>query len=484
MLTVSRKNRSAQIFLFLLIGAVVGLVMSYAADMPNKVFFVIILGLAFPFATLLIQDLRRFLIVATILTLPIHFDINFMHVFERQAGAATAGISLTDIFLLGLFLIWIVELASEDRPYAVFFARLSIPAILYFEAAALSMLWAPRLDLAFMEVFRMFKVFLLYLILINHIRDKQDLRLAVWALMGTVAFEGLIAGMQIIKGGRLGLAFLGEAPPDPDGDSSMWRVMGTLGHPNKLATYIESLLLLSVGMFLVEKKKILRFVSLAIFSLGSVTLIMTGSRGAWIGFLLAFFVFIFFALRNKTINVRALFKPTLAALLILVVVGVAFSDMLQERIFGDDYGSAASRIPMIKIAINIISEHPVGGVGINNYQVNMREFNDAIESLRYTTIPRPVHNMYLLVAGETGFIGFFMMMLLLIALVRTLIQTAASKVPLLSVTSICILGGLCAFCVHGLVDKHPPGGYAPFYAMMAIAASAYLIDRRHHTSNT
>ena len=82
MLTVSRKNRSAQIFLFLLIGAVVGLVMSYAADMPNKVFFVIILGLAFPFATLLIQDLRRFLIVATILTLPIHFDINFMHVFE------------------------------------------------------------------------------------------------------------------------------------------------------------------------------------------------------------------------------------------------------------------------------------------------------------------------------------------------------------------------------------------------------------------
>jgi len=196
MLTVSRKNRSAQIFLFLLIGAVVGLVMSYAADMPNKVFFVIILGLAFPFATLLIQDLRRFLIVATILTLPIHFDINFMHVFERQAGAATAGISLTDIFLLGLLLIWIVELASEDRPYAVFFARLSIPAILYFEAAALSMLWAPRLDLAFMEVFRMFKVFLLYLILINHIRDKQDLRLAVWALMGTVAFQGLIAGIN------------------------------------------------------------------------------------------------------------------------------------------------------------------------------------------------------------------------------------------------------------------------------------------------
>ena len=137
---------------------------------------------------------------------------------------------------------------------------------------------------------------------------------------------------------------------------------------------------------------------------------------------------------------------------------------------------------MIKIAINVISAHPVGGVGINNYQVNMREFNDAIESLRYTTIPRPVHNMYLLVAGETGFIGFFMMMLTLIALVGVLLKTAASPVPLLSVTSICILGGVCAFCIHGLVDKHPPGGYAPFYAMMAVAASAFIIDRRRQAS--
>ncbi len=478
-----QNTKSIHFIFFLVIGAFVGFAVSFVADMPNKALFVVAAGLALPFATFLIKDVRRFLLGAAIFTIPIHLDVNFMHMFERQAGASTAGISITDVLVFGLLFIWLIEIASEDRPYAVFFARLSVPAILYIEAAALSMLWAPRLDLAFMEVFRMIKVFLLFLIVLNHIRDERDLRLAMWALIGTVALESVIAGLQIIKGGRLGLDFLGEAPPDPDGDSSLWRVMGTLGHPNKLATYIESLLLLSVGAFLIEVKKWKKLLSLAILGLGLVTLIMTGSRGAWIGFMVAFVVFIFFALRNKHIDMRAIIKPAIAAVLLMVIVGIAFSGMLTERIFGDDYGSAESRIPMFQIAINIISAHPLGGVGINNYQVNMREYNDSVRAMRYTTIPRPVHNMYLLVAGETGFIGFAAMMSMLILFVLTLIKAASSANPLYAMVSICILGGLAAFCVHGLVDKHPPGGYAPYYAMMAVGAAAFLLDRQHRRSH-
>ena len=78
-----------------------------------------------------------------------------------------------------------------------------------------------------------------------------------------------------------------------------------------------------------------------------------------------------------------------------------------------------------------------------------------------------------------GIIGFAMMLLMLISLVSVLVKTASSPSTLLSITAICLLGGITAFCVHGLVDKHPPGGYAPFYTMMAMAVAAYLIDQRH-----
>lgn len=480
MFVLHRHTKAVHLALLFIIGLFVGCAVAFVADMPYKALFVVALGLAFPFLTLVINDLRRFFVAAALFSIPIHLDVNFMHIFERQAGASTAGISLTDMLILLLTFLWLLELVTQERPYAVFFARLSVPAILYVEAAALTFLWAPRLDLAFMEVYRMVKVFWLFFILMNHLRDQRDVRLAMWALMATVALESVIAGLQTLKGGLLGLEFLGEAPPDPDGDASLWRVMGTLGHPNKLATFIESLLLFCLGAFLIEKKKWLKIISIVILALGLVTLIMTGTRGAWIGFIAAFMTFLFLAARNKHIDRKLTIKPAGIAILLILMVGVLFSGMLTERLFGDDYGSAESRLPMFQIAFNIISAHPVGGVGINNYQVNMRDYNDSVHAMRYTTIPRPVHNMYLLVMGETGLIGFAAMMLLLLFFVSILLKTASSSSPRLAVMAICILSGVCAFCLHGLVDKHPPGGYAPFYAMMAIGASIYLIHRKYY----
>jgi O-antigen ligase len=471
-----------QVLLFLFIGGFVGITLAFTADLPNKLFPVLMLGLSFPFLALLIKDLRRFLLAATILSIPLHIDINFMHSFEQQAGASTAGISLTDIFVIGLLLIWLIEIASQEQPYTRFFPRITIPAILYFEAAVLSMLWAPRLDLAFMEVLYMFKILLLFFVLINHIRDEKDLRLVVWAFIGAVAFEGLISGLQSIHGGRLGLDFLGEAPPDPESKGSIWRIMGTLGHPNKLATFMEMLLLMPIGMFITEKRSWARITCLAVFALGAIILILTGTRGAWIGFALGAVVFILYAGKNPYLEIKAVLKPALIVLVVLATAAAMLSGMLRERIYGDDYGSAASRIPMFKIALNVIAAHPLGGVGINNYQVNMREYNDAVESLRYISIPRPVHNMYLLVAGETGMIGLAAMLLMLIALTRTLLQTVSSPSALTAVTSISLLGGMAAFYLHGMVDKHPPGGSALFYAMMAVAVSAFVINKEQRFS--
>ena len=470
------------VLLFLLIGAFIGSTLLFSVELPNKQFVAVVSALSFPFLALLIKDLRRFLLAAAVLSIPLHIDINFMHKFEQQAGASTAGVSLADLLALGLLLIWLIEIAGHERPYSLFFARVTVPAIIYFEIAVLSMLWAPRLDLAFMEVFRMFKFTLIFFILINHIRDEDDLRLVVWAFIAAVAFEGVISTLQMMRGGRLGLDFLGEAPPDPDGKTTIWRVMGTLGHPNRLATFLETLLMLPVGMFMIEKRRFARLLCVGSFALGIIALIMTGTRGAWIGFSVAVLSFIVNSLRNPHLNVKSIVKPMIIVFAVLTVAAVFLSDMLEQRLMGEDYGSAAGRIPMIKIALNIIAAHPFGGVGINNFQVNMREYNDAIESVRYTTIARPVHNMFLLAAGETGLVGLAAMLLLLIALVRTLLQTVTSPLPLPAVTSVALLGGLAAFCLHGMVDKHPPGGSLLFYAVAATAVASYLIHRRHQSA--
>ncbi len=470
-------TRMVALMLSTLVIVFAGTIALLSFELPTKFAVALIAMMVFPFGAMLVKDLRRFLFAAAVFTLPLHIDANFMHRFEQQAGASTAGVSLTDIAILMLLLLWLVEIAVEEKPFMRFFWPVSVPLILYFEAAVLSMLWAPRLDLAFMEVFRMANLSLLYFVLINHIRSVRDLRLAVYMLMAAVALQGMISALQTAHGGRLGLDFLGEAPPDPDGDVSIWRVMGTLGHPNKLATFLEVLLLLPIAVFLWEESRLRRTAAVAVFLLGIAALIMTGTRGAWIGFAVGTLVFMAAALFNPRLSKGRMLKALAAVPLLLIVSSFALSDMLNQRLFGNDYGSAAGRIPMIKIALNIISAHPVGGVGINNYQVNMRDYNDAVESLRYSTISRPVHNMYLLVAGETGIIGLAAMTALMAAVMITLLQSFGSSLLSVSLTATAFFGGMTAFCLHGFVDKHPPGSTPLFYVVAAAAVAAYGIHR-------
>jgi putative inorganic carbon (HCO3(-)) transporter len=475
--SIARKVLSAQFFLFLVLGGILGLSVATIAEMPNRLMAVILLGIAFPFVAFMTGDVRRFLMVAIVFAIPLSIDINFRHSFEEQAGAATMGIALRDIFMLLLLLWWLVEIVtSEERPVH-FFARTTVPAIVYFEACLLTLLWAPRMDLAVLEIVQMIKVLLLYFIVANQIRDKRDIQLICWTLVASVCFESVIAILQMITGKSLALGFLGETQITSRDTEKMMRVGGTLGHPNRLALYLELLLPLCLGLFWTETKKKKRLIALVIFGLGFTALIVTGSRGAWIGVVLSLILFFYLLYRNSHVSLRSLIGPSFLALFILSVLVIGFSGYIERRISGEDHGSAISRIPMFQIAFSLIEAHPIGGVGINNYTIKMREYNDTLIGRRFKTIARPVHNMYLLITGETGVIGLFAFLWLLVGLSSSILMAAQSKDLLISITAIGLLAGLVAFLIHGFVDKHPPGGYPLFYCLMALAAALYYKSR-------
>ncbi|NOY59307.1 MAG: O-antigen ligase family protein [Calditrichaeota bacterium] len=216
--------------------------------------------------------------------------------------------------------------------------------------------------------------------------------------------------------------------------------------------------------------------AISVFGLGLVALIMTGSRGGWIAFILGMLVFFFIAVKSRHVRLSTLFGTGLIGIAVIAGIALAFSGMIEERIHGNDYGSAISRIPMIQIAINLIEAHPLGGVGINNYAVVMKKYNDTILGRRFKSIPRPVHNMFLLVTGETGMIGLLMLLLLLYFFFATALKSARSSDETISIINISVLAGIVAMCAHGMVDKHAPGGYPLFYVFMAMIASAYFLN--------
>ncbi|MDZ7724656.1 MAG: O-antigen ligase family protein [candidate division KSB1 bacterium] len=472
MLDTLKYTKSLQVLLFLLLALGIGLSFFVLSDLSTKILMAALAALSFPFILLIIGNVRKLLMGGIVLLIPLHIDVNFYHHFRNQAGAHTMGISAIDIFVLILLFLRLFELAVRKPNVDMhFYPRLSVPAILYIQACIITLLWAPQFDLAIMQIVEMIKLFFMYLVLANYLEKPQDLRFLVWMLALTVGMQGMIALLQTVTGGTLGLAFFGEASIDGPG-AGPWRVMGTLGHPNRLAMYLEILLPLCVALFFIETRKLYKFALTAIIGLGLIALIMTGSRGAWVSFVFAMGVLFFFLLKSRRVRWKALVGPAFLTLFLLIVVSFVFSDMIYQRFYGEDHGSAMSRIPMMRIAFNLITDNPIGGVGINNYQEVMRQYNDSILGLQFETISRPVHNMYLLVMGETGVIGFSMLMLLMIMLIKGLLQTLKSGHKTIAVINMALLAGIGAMCLHGLVDKHPPSGYAPFYIIMAIAAAS------------
>ncbi len=475
---VARKLISFQFLLFLLLGAILGLSIATIAELPNRPMAVILLGIAFPFIAFMAGDVRRFLLAAIVVAIPLSIDVNFRHSFENQAGAATLGIALRDVFVILLLFWWLIELASSDERSFRFFSRTTVPAIAYFEACLLTLLWAPRMDLAMLELVQMFKVLLLYFVVANQIRDRRDLRLVVGILIASVCFESAIAVAQMLTGKSLALGFLGEMQIRSRDTEKLMRAGGTLGHPNRLAMYLELLLPLCLGFFWAETNKRSRTLVIGILGLGMAALIMTGSRGAWVGVILSLVLFFYMLHRNRQVNIRSVIGPALLALLILGALTIGFSDYIERRIAGEDYGSAISRIPMFQIALSVIEAHPLGGVGINNYTIKMRDYNDTILGRRFKTFSRPVHNMYLLIAGETGMIGLTAFLWLLFGLTSSILAAVKAGDLQISILATSLFAGLVAFLIHGLVDKHPPGGYPLFYCLMAIAAAIYQRGRQ------
>ena len=134
-----------------------------------------------------------------------------------------------------------------------------------------------------------------------------------------------------------------------------------------------------------------------------------------------------------------------------------------------------SNVPLIWMAIVFMIVNFVGiRTGLLKGMHGTRRFT-------YGTVFYPL-TFLILVAGCWENHKVILMMSMLILFILTLMKTTASSNPLYAVLSICILGGIAAFCVHGMVDKHPPGGYAPFYAMMAVGAAANLLDRKQRHS--
>jgi O-antigen ligase len=131
------------------------------------------------------------------------------------------------------------------------------------------------------------------------------------------------------------------------------------------------------------------------FGLGGIALILTLSRGGWISLVLSLTVMCALAWYRGWLSLTVPFVLIAVGLLLALL----FQDLIGARLFGDDKGSALSRIPLMQIAFQMVKDHPLLGVGSNNFATVFGQYVTPRFSQEWLYT---VHNKYFLVWSETG----------------------------------------------------------------------------------
>lgn len=221
---------------------------------------------------------------------------------------------------------------------------------------------------------------------------------------GAVFFQSLLAIAQFVHQGSIGgmLYFFGErsftastpgiANASLNGELVL-RPYATLPHPNVLAGFLlicMTLILFSIHRAEQPLRKLFNYSALV---LGSITLFLTLSRTAillWI-LVVAFYIF------KKAKKIYVAFVVFIMLLLFsLTPLGARFTGVnLADEAF-------SQRVVLADASFQMMREHPLFGVGLSNFIPTLAHIR---QPLTVSTYLQPVHNVFLLVAAETGFIG-------------------------------------------------------------------------------
>ena len=245
-------------------------------------------------------------------------------------------------------------------------------------------------------VVKYFEFFLIYFMVVNHVRSKKQVDNFILSLILTYVVVVLVAYAQIPRGGRITAPFEGKA-----------------GEPNTLGGYL--ILIISINLALVLTPNIMsspkyRRALITITAMSVLPFLLTNSRGSWVSAIPVIFAFIILSERRYIVVGFIIFFIMIAPMILPEAVTDrvkytftkqkdAYSQSLQENIGGVTLDTSASeRVRSWRLAFKEFPKHPLLGFGVTGWR-----FLDA---------------QFMRVMIETGLIGLYYFLSLLIKLLK------------------------------------------------------------------
>lgn len=452
------------------VGLALGLSTLGVSTLPAQWAPLFVLAILCPFVALVVGNVRRLLLAIILLDIPLQLDINLGYRKEVGELGAVGGlnVSVTTVALGVLYLLWLSERLARGRSQSQPVLRPSLPLVLYLAFAALSVVVARDATLSLFGLFLLLQMFLLYIYVASTVRTRADVLFIVTMLLVGLSLESIVMmGLQV-TGQTFALAGVSsriDAGPTATGAS---RNLGTLGSPNVAGGYLSLLLAPAIGLLLAPLGRWYQRLAMVAFGLGGVALILTQSRGGWIAFALSITILCVLAWHRGWLPLAV---PSVFAV-VVVLLSLFFHDLIAARLFGNDAGAAYSRIPLMKLAIRMIKDNPLLGVGANNFAVMIEQYAtpEFAGQWLYT-----VHNRYLIIWAETGIGGLLAFVSFLVVTIRQGWQCWKLEDRLLAPLALGFTAAIIGHMAHMYVDVF--NGRLPGQLLWLIAALITALSR-------
>ncbi|MBN2301735.1 MAG: O-antigen ligase family protein [Lentisphaerae bacterium] len=348
----------------------------------------------------------------------------------KATGEGSEGVilRLEDIIILAVAGGWMLRSAYTGRRHGIIHTHVNSAIWIYMGASFVATLLGSirgsvsSFASGIFNNLKYFEYFLLYFMILAHVRTKQAVVRMIWAML-TAFFLVLLYAYT-----RIGVHTRLTAPFDP-------------GQPNTFGGYIVLLMCVAAGIALADKRVKTRAITLFLLAFAIPPLFLTLSRASYLAFAAAVIMFLVFS--QHRILISAILVGAFAAMLLGLPllpdrvedrIAVTFQGYREhdENIAGIKLDSSASeRIRAYKRAIQSWLDNPLLGNGVTGTHF--------------------IDGQYPRLLAETGIVGlsaFGYMIAQLLLSVRRIYRTTED--PFFKGTAMGLICGIAAVLAHAL----------------------------------
>jgi len=453
-------------------------------------------GLAVFLPTLVLREAKLYWLMLFVLSM--QFDISkrlttWMAapwiLFETYGFPASGNLSinfyLSDVILCILLLPWVCRLFLRQEK--LFFPALCYLPLVYFGWTAISSLMqAVSLHLSFFEWVRQLCYFLSLVYIANNITSLKHVRGIIFTLTMALLLQASIV-LVVFQFQTSAYLFSGLYRERSEGGDAhrerhlytseeksgsgdrLLRSKGTFAHSANAAYYFEYLLPLMLVLSISHNNLRGRLVYFLCFTMGCAALMLTFSRSGFVGLFFGAWVTLFVAYQRKLLARRLFTRLVVFTIMCLLILAPTVYHHLTSR-----PESFKFRFGLLETGVETLLKQPILGVGLNNSSTADERFQPKRDT-DGTWEVQVIHNHYLIIAIETGVVGFVLYFSFFGLIIRKAWHCAKSTDRILATFSLGVLGSLASIALHNMGDAF--GGHA-LHAMLWLYAGLILALQR------